>query len=99
MELALFLILLVIVELVLTVILMARHRQYINQQRTFEKRVARLEKNLASLAEFVKDLGHVDDLSRFSKKDSVDDTLDVLASQISPEDIEKAQEILRNMSV
>lgn len=99
MELALLLILLVIVELVLTVILMARHRQYINQQRSFEKRVARLEKNLTRLAEFVKDHENVDDLSRFSQKDSVDDTLDVLASQISPDDIEKAQELLRNMGV
>lgn len=98
MELAFLLILLVIVELVLTVFLLARHKMYNKNIDALGKRCMRLERNVKKLAEYVNSMSNgvnIEDVLQGSSNDSLSD----LVAQVTPEDIEQANVILKNMGL
>lgn len=85
MELALLLVLLVVVELVLTVFMVARHRDYL-------RRVKRLENNVSKLAAAVRDWDGNMDVASGAAPDTQD--FASLLEGVTPEDIKQAQTIL-----
>lgn len=94
MELALFLVLIVLAELVLTVFMVARHREYLN-------RVKRLERNVGKLAEVMRDYGMEDkrDAALFQGAAAPASGLSDLISQATPEDLEQARAILEKFGI
>lgn len=92
MELALLLVLLVIVELAVTVWLLARHKSYL-------KRVSKLEKNLVKLAEVLKDYEQVPETQTVYNPaaPAAGSSLADLVSKATPEDLEQAHKILASM--
>lgn len=92
MELALLLVLVVIVELAITVFMLARHKDYL-------RRVSRLEKNVRKMAEVLNDIvGSEDGSLGGSGLDSGGD-LASLVKQATPEDIEQAQAVLAALGI
>ena len=86
MELALILVLLVIAELVVSVWMLAKHKQYM-------KRVTRLERNVRKLAEVMQDMASDKDAVVQSGADNQQD-LASLVAKATPDDIEQAQKVL-----
>lgn len=98
MELAFLLIVLVIAELVLTVFLLARHKMYNKNIEGLSKRCLRLERNVKKLAEVINDMSNgvnIEDGLQGATADSLSD----LVTAATPEDIEKANEILKQLGV
>lgn len=89
MELALLLVVLVIVELALTVYMVAKHKQYLG-------RVAKLERNVKKMAEVLRDLASEQDVVECV---SADVTLSELVGQATSEDIAQAQAVLKALNL
>lgn len=89
MELALLLVLLVIVELALTVYMVAKHKQYLG-------RITKLERNVKKMAEVLRDLASEQDAVECAPADV---TLSDLVGQATPEDIAQAQAVLKALNL
>ena len=87
MELALLLLMLVIVELVLTVWLLARHRQYLGRIRTVEEKL--------------KDVNRLEDASPAQSVETPAQAVDMssLLAQATPEDMAAAAAILEKLGI
>ena len=97
MELALLLIFLVIVELVFTVWFLARQRDVRKNEKVIVERVKRLEKNVTKLAEVLQDMSY--DVSGPQEDYQSNASLADLVAQATPEDIAKAQSILKSFGM
>ena len=91
MELALVLVLLVIAEIVVSVWMLARHKSYL-------KRVSRLEKNVRKMAEVLHDLAK-DTPNDVDSNPLAGQDLASLVAQATPEDVQKAHDILAAMGL
>lgn len=97
MELALLLVFAVMVELGLTFYLLGKQRHVKRNDAQILKRVQRLEKNVTKLAEVLSDMSYdVPDTQKdFTESPSIAD----LVAQATPEDVAKANEILRQLGL
>lgn len=95
MELALLLVLLVILELAFTVWFLARQSSIKKSERLLAKRVTRLEKNITKMAEVIQDMSY--DADELESDDNA--TLSDLVAAATPEDVAKANEILKALGL
>lgn len=95
MELALLLVFLVILELAFTVWFLARQSSIKKSDRLLAKRVSRLEKNVTKMAEVIRDMSFdADELETDNNA-----TLSDLVASATPEDVAKANEILKALGL
>lgn len=98
MELALLLVVIVIVELVFTVWFLARQKGYKAQVEALTGEVQALEHDVSILGENVfMDAKTLRGVAADSAKKDETQTLQNLVSQATPEDLLKAQELLKSM--
>ena len=97
MELALLLVFAVMVELGLTFYFLGKQRHIKRNDAQILKRVQRLEKNVTKLAEVLSDMSFdvPDTQEDITKSPSIAD----LVSQATPEDVAKANEILKSLGL
>lgn len=95
MELALLLVVLVIAELALTVWFLARQSTTRKSERSLTKRVTRLEKNVTKMAEVLRDMSRDADELEITN----DATISDLVAAATPEDVAKANEILKALGL
>lgn len=91
MELALFLVILVIAELIVSVWMLAKHKSW-------NKRVSRLERNARKMAEVLADMASDKD-DGISNGSSTESDLASLVASATPEDIEQAQKVLAALGI
>lgn len=94
MGLALLLVIVVIAELVCTVWMLARQRSIKKLDASIKKRVARLEKNVTKMAEVLRDMSE-----DYEDETLPDAGLSDLVASATPEDIAKANEILKQLGI
>lgn len=97
MGLALFLVVLVVLELALTVWFLARQREYRGSIVAIRGRVSKLERNVVKMAEVLRDLS--EDAPDMPVSDDGAVNLADLVSKATPEDFEQAQEVLRSLGL
>ena len=95
MELALLLVFAVMVELGLTFYLLGKQRNIKRNDAQILKRVQRLEKNVTKLAEVLSDMSY--DVPDTQENITNTPTIAELVAQATPEDVAKANEILRQL--
>ena len=94
MGLALLLVIVVIAELVCTVWMLARQRSINKLDVSVKKRVARLEKNVTKMAEVLRDMS-----GEYEDETLSDAGISDLVANATPEDIAKANEILKQLGI